>query len=149
MIVNPIVESPRARFLQRIRSSLLSFDLPIGSYIIAGSGPLAIRDLREASDIDLIVNNTLWQSLLKQYPQARKKENLIALGTVEIWKDWMILTEKIDEMIVNCDMIDGFPFMKLSEVIETKKHMGRPKDVKDVELIHAFLEQEQQAMGKR
>lgn len=147
--MNQIVESPRVRFLQRLRSSLLSVDFPIGSYIIAGSGPLAIRNLREASDIDIIVNGALWQSLQQQHPRAKIKENLISLCSIEIWKDWMMLTDKIDEMIKTSDIIDGFPFMKLSYVMDTKRYMGRPKDLKDIELIKTFLEQEKYATDER
>jgi hypothetical protein len=63
--------------------------------------------------------------------------------SVEIWKDWMILTDTIDEMISNCDMIDGHPFMKLLYVIQAKTHMARPKDIDDLRLIQTYIEQSQ------
>ena len=108
-------------------------------FIIAGSGPLAIRDLREARDIDILVNASLWDELLLNYIPQGAKKNYIVFGEIEVWKDWMILTDRVEEMVKDCDVIDGFPFMKLDYVLETKRYTARPKDVQDIELIEIFL----------
>ena len=94
----------------------------MGSYIIAGSGPLAIRDLREDRDIDILVNASLWNELLLHYIPQGTKKNSIVLGEIEVWKDWMILTDRVEEMVENCDVIDDFPFMKLDYVLQTKRY---------------------------
>lgn len=133
------MSSPRCEFLQSLQV-LAPLQLPIGSYIIAGSGPLAIRNIRRAVDIDILVNAHLWTILEAKYEVSGAKQNLISIGKIEIWKDWMTLTEQIDEMIKNCDLIDGFPFMKLEYVVTWKEHFGRNKDLQDIELINTFLE---------
>ena len=131
---------PRAKFLHTLFQELVPLQLPIGSYIIAGSGPLAIRNMREAADVDILVDEPLWASLQLLHTVSGDRRNRIALGTIEIRKDWMILTDKIEEMIAHHDMIDGFPFMKLSYVIDTKKYLGRPKDLEDMAMINSYLE---------
>ena len=70
--MNNLPDGPRVRFLQRLQFYLPPFDLPIGSYMIAGSGPLAIRNLREALDIDIIAIEALWQVIQKQHPGGGK-----------------------------------------------------------------------------
>ena len=44
-----------------------SLNLPIGHYAITSSGPLGIRGIRLINDIDLVVDNELWQTLKKKY----------------------------------------------------------------------------------
>lgn len=132
----------RVNFLKSIQELLLPFNWPLGSYIIAGSGPMVMCNMREAVDIDILVNASLWNSLVKQYEATGTTKNRIYIGRIEIWKDWMNLTDKIDEMIENCEMIEGFPFMKLSYVIDWKQHLGRPKDLTDIALINGHLQKE-------
>ena len=132
----------RVNFLKSIQELLPPFHWPLGSYIIAGSGPMAIRNIRDAADIDILVNKSLWKALQAQYEATGSTKNRIAIGKVEIWKDWMNLTGKIDEMIENCEMIEGFPFMKLCYVIDWKQYLGRPKDLVDIRLISDHLQKE-------
>ena len=122
-------------FLERLKD-LERLNLPKDQYLIWGSGPLAIRGLREGKDIDLIVSNQLWQHLVKDYTLLSK--NMIRIGDIEIWNDCLNLTSKIDEMISHPDVIEGFPFMTLTDTIEWKKLMGREKDHKDITLIKNY-----------
>jgi hypothetical protein len=131
---------PQVHFLKSIQELLLPLNWPPGSYIIAGSGPMAMRNMREAVDIDILVNTTLWNSLIQKYEATGATKNRIAIGRLEIWKDWMNLTGKIDEMIENCELIEGFPFMKLFYVIEWKQHLSRPKDLVDIAMIKDHLQ---------
>ena len=39
-------------------------NLPQNQYAIFGSGPLAIRGIRDSNDIDLIVKKKLWNKLM-------------------------------------------------------------------------------------
>ena len=51
-------------FLKKLKA-LDDLKLPQNDYAITGSGPLAIRNIRQAQDIDILVRKTLWQDLLK------------------------------------------------------------------------------------
>ncbi len=130
----------KVKFLTSIQELLPPFNWPPDSYIIAGSGPMAMRGIREAVDIDILVNTSLWSVLEQQYEAIGATKNEIVIGRLEIWKDWMNLTEKIDEMIENREMMEGFPFMRLSYVIDWKQYLGRPKDIVDIGLIKDYLQ---------
>ena len=56
----------RKAFLEKLEE-LKCLNLPSGEYAIIGSGPMAIRGLREANDIDVVVKKTLWLELLKRF----------------------------------------------------------------------------------
>ena len=113
--------------------------LPKGEYAVAGSGPLAIRNIREAHDVDLIVKRDVWEELARCRTVTGRKKNCIIIGPVEIWKDWMVFTDLIDEMIDNSEEIRGFPFTKLSYVVAWKRWMGREKDLDDIEAIERWV----------
>lgn len=42
-----------------------ALNLPLGEYAIFGSGPMAIRELRESADIDLVVTEKFFEELEK------------------------------------------------------------------------------------
>ncbi len=123
---------------------LKALDFPTSQYAIFGSGPLAVRNLREANDIDIIVKQELWDKLAKQYPPHGKETikgpvTSIAIGNIEIYRDWLNMTPKVNEMIANAEIIEGLPFVKMEYVIEWKTFMGREKDRNDLELINNYL----------
>src|SRR3989344_5711621 len=47
---------------------LKSLNLPTDQFAVMSSGVLAVRGLREARDLDLVVTRKLWQSLSSKYP---------------------------------------------------------------------------------
>ncbi len=42
-------------------------DLPLGQYVISGSGPMGIRNIKAIGDIDIIVTQKLWKILSEKY----------------------------------------------------------------------------------
>jgi len=127
----------KQQFLEQLKN-LNKFDLPKNQYLIWGSGPLAIRNIRQSNDIDLIVSKHLWDQLIDIYPVASKQ--MIRIGNIEIWNNCLNLTDKIDAMISNPDIFEGFPFMTLTDTIEWKRFMNREKDLKDIDLIEEYLD---------
>ena len=117
-------------------------NLPPSQYLIWGSGPLTIRGIRESQDIDLLVSKSLWTQFSEKYPPST--QHLIRIGNIEMWNDCLNLTPLIDEMLAHPDIIDGLPFMRLTDTIEWKRFMNRDKDIKDIALIQHFLKMNQQ-----
>lgn len=109
--------------------------LPPDQYLIWGSGPLAMRGLRAAADVDLVVRKVLWDRLVQTYGADGPTKNRIKLGNVEIWKNLTNLTDRIDEIISDAEIIEGFPFMKLRYTLEWKRFRNSSKDVNDMRLI--------------
>ena len=124
---------------------LKSFKLPRDQFAIMSSGVLAVRGLREARDIDIIVTKKLWARLSKENP-ARKnsKGYLVSLGEyVEAVGGRLESQEKdfvrMERQIKNADIIDGIRYVKLNEVKKFKRRLGRIKDLKDIKLIDNYL----------
>ncbi|MBN1779221.1 MAG: hypothetical protein JW816_03315 [Candidatus Buchananbacteria bacterium] len=120
-------------------SVIKKLNLPVGTFAIFGSGPMAVRGIRESHDIDLIVRTSVWNDLSARHEVIGENKNLIKIGNIEIWKDRVNLSDKIDEMIDNAEIINDLPFVKLSYLLEWKKFMNRDKDKKDIILIKQYL----------
>jgi hypothetical protein len=116
---------------------LRKLNLPSDQYAIFGSGPIAIRGIREGNDIDLIVKPQLWKKLLNKYPL--KNEKSIVIDKLEIFKDWSPWFNETNELVDNADIFDGIRFVKLKYVLLWKKKFAREKDLKDVILIEDYL----------
>lgn len=121
-----------------------SLNLPLGSYAVFGSGPLAARHIRECGDIDIIVTEDLFEELkndrhfeVKEY----KTTEVLVNEKIEIWKEWKPGLWDIKQLIDDADIIDGVPFVKITDVLRWKKLSGRDKDLEDIKLIEKYLEE--------
>lgn len=116
-------------------------DLPKDKYAITSSGPLAVRGIREAKDIDLVVTEDLWQELGKKYHIEEKPVcDIIHIGNIEVLGNFR--GENLfsgDEQIAKADIINGHRFVNLDMIIAFKTALGREKDLKDLELINKYL----------
>jgi hypothetical protein len=111
--------------------------LPKNQFAIFGSGPLSIRNLREANDIDLIVKGQLWNELSRNY--SVMGERLIKIGETEIYKDWKPWFDDVNLLIDSADIFNGYRFVKLEYLLKWKKEMNREKDKVDIKIIQDFL----------
>ncbi len=118
--------------------------LPLGTYVVVGSGPLAARGLRAFRDIDLVVTEEVLQQLLadgweqtvghQDRPRATK-------GIFEAYRDLKHETyqPETERLIREADVIEGIPFIKLEELMTFKRAVGREKDLADIQLIETYL----------
>jgi len=125
----------------KLLSELKKLNLPKGKYAIFGSGPLAIRGLRDTNDLDVLVKSDIFEELKVKYPQDISKHpcNCLVIGNIEIGETWQGDSDKVNEMIDNAEEINGFSFVKLDYVIGWKKQRGTEKNKRDLELIEEFL----------
>ena len=124
---------------------LKSLNLPTDQFAVMSSGVLAVRGLREARDLDLVVTRRLWVALSSKYPvEKHDKGYFISLdknieavgGRVESQEKDFI---QMEVQIKKADIIDGVRYVKLEDVIKFKKRLGRKKDIKDIALIDKYL----------
>lgn len=126
-------------------TELDKLNLPKGQYAITSSGPMGIRGIRESRDIDVIVTDKLWEELIQKYPISEKEigpvleisEIVQVIGNLRA--EHQHKTRSNDELIRDADIIDGYRFVKLDDVIKFKTALGRDKDHKDIELITQYL----------
>ena len=124
-------------------------DLPLGQYAITSSGPLGVREIREIGDIDLVVDDDLWNELASAYPIIEEQ----GVTKIRISQDIEVLSEgsfyepretdqpSVVEQIAQADIIDGLPFVGLRYVLYFKRKMKRAKDERDIAALERLLDQ--------
>jgi len=128
--------------LDILLAELDKLNFPKDQYAITSSGPLAIRGIREANDLDIIVSLKLWAELLKKYPVKKEGFESIEIGNIQIlWKGSFFTDSKVatvEEQIKTADVIKGYRFVNLDLIKKFKKISGREKDKRDLELIKNY-----------
>ena len=129
-----------------IVSETKKLDLPFGRYILVGSAPMVIREIREAADLDIIVTKDIFEELLlqkgwisKTTPDGRRGIENDECEIFDRFFQWEGCPGSTEELISDAEIIHGLPFLRLGVLIECKKAMGREKDLADVTLIEKYL----------
>lgn len=130
-----------------IVSRVKNLNLPLGEYLVFGSGVMEVHGIRQAKDVDLLISDKLYHQLRKQgwrrkwnhkrvlTCKALKKGDNEAFTNL-YWKAYQFHTQ---DLIANAEMIDGLPFMKLTDYLFYKQHLPRAKDKQDVILMRDYL----------
>ncbi|QQG47476.1 MAG: nucleotidyltransferase domain-containing protein [Candidatus Woesebacteria bacterium] len=114
-------------------------NFPKDQYAVFGSAVMAVRGMREAPNIDVIVTDKLWTELLDKRHKP-DEEGFIRIAQIKISNWWFAPTRKnIPTMIKEAEIIKGVPFVRLEEVRDYKTFVNRDKDKNDVKLIDQFL----------
>ena len=113
--------------------------LPENSFIVVGSGILSALGIRESQDIDLIVSVDVFEHLKKQgwYIGSWPDQETLAKDYFEVGTRWSGISVK--ELLTGAIIIDGIPFLSLNDLRAWKLLKARPKDIRDVNLIDAYL----------
>ena len=119
-------------------NQLKKLKIPLTQYAIFGSGPMAARNIRDCRDLDIVVTDSQFKKLLADYPET-KPGNIRFGNGIEIWSEKESLLNNPGRVIARADTIDGFRYISLDDLLIWKKKMGRPKDLKDIELINKYI----------
>lgn len=127
---------------KELLEELRALNLPPNQFAVFGSGPMAIRGLREMHDVDVIVTGALWRELETKYTPQKHEHNLlkIQISRVEILSGWHPDVGSVKALISNAEWIEGFPFVRLEKVLEWKRKFKRDKDLPDIEILEALPE---------
>lgn len=122
------------------RKELDTLHLPKDQYALFGSAVLAVRGIRDAKDLDIVVKRDLWNILIQQYPQHLDESGLILrFGIIEISRDWRSLTDEVNAMVDTAEFFDDIPVVGTEYFFRFKKELGREKDFIDIELLSHYL----------
>lgn len=121
-------------------------NMPKDSYVVVGGGILvALGLLGWDEDIDICVAPDVYNHLKSSGWQEEKWEDISVLkhdvydiGTR--FGEWTAKDLLIDAMIIN-----DIPFMNITKLLQWKREMGRPKDLRHVELIERYLQNHKSA----
>jgi hypothetical protein len=127
---------------EKALKQLKSLNLPSSEFVVIGGGCLAIHNLRDTNDVDILVTKELWNDLIFKYPIT--EEESIIFGNVEIlgrkhfaWNPNGF--SDVADIINKSKKIDGINYAQLDFVKLAKLKTNRTKDLIDVELIDEFL----------
>lgn len=113
-------------------TELKGLGLPADEYAVYGSGPLAVRGIRRANDVDLIVTERLYEKLEGHLLPGDGKQ---LSENIEAFRTWPGAPATVEELIARADIIDAIRFVRLADVAAWKAWRGRPKDLEDVGLL--------------
>ena len=131
-------------------TELDALKLPENKYVIVGSGPLGVRGIRESQDLDILVNDDLWEKLSNKYGILNKNGNLAIRisDTIEVFGNKTFLNQlpdntTVEEQIKNAETIESHPFQSLEHLKFFKKIGGRQKDLDDIILLQDLINSRQ------
>ena len=127
-----------------IITKVKKLDLPLGQYVVIGSGIMAQLGLRAAKDVDIAVTPDLYATLRAsgQWEEAERYGKIfLKKDAVEINPplDWESNATTAEAAIASATIIDGVPFMNLNDLVKFKRGLGRAKDLADIVMIEAYL----------
>lgn len=130
---------------EEITTKVKALNLPKDSYVVFGSGPLALAGIRGANDIDLLVSEDLFAKLKKAgWQELHKSSNdrPLVYDVFEAHNNWdfSLYSPTLKHLLTNAIVVDGVPFASLREVRKWKVASGRSKDFVDINLIDQYLE---------
>jgi hypothetical protein len=130
------------RNIDKFIIELKSLQLPPEEYLIISSGPLAIHNIRECNDLDIIISDKLFADLSIRYPvEVGEHVSKILIGDIECIHRNIQQDDEYDfgRQRTKAEIIDGIPFQDLKSCLYFKEKGEREKDRKDVELIKEYL----------
>ena len=135
------------RNIDRLLIELKALNLPVEDYLVISSGPLAIHNIRECNDLDIIISDALFGYLSKKYSvEIGEHVSKILIGDIEFMHRNIKQDDEydFDRQRAKAEIIDGFPFQDLESCLYFKERGEREKDKRDVEFIKEYLNNKDQ-----
>lgn len=128
-------------FIERVKAIGLSLD----KLIVIGSGALAVRGIREARDVDLVVPDPVFQMLERDLSWKRGLQGsasyALEKGDIEVWTDWSTDgtgRPTYEDLLPDTEVIDGVRFVTLEYIKARKIERGSDKDLEDIRKIDEY-----------
>ena len=132
-----------------IGTKLNELKLNPGNAVVIGSGILNALNLRESKDIDVVVSEEKYKELVGN-SRFKKGQNhgreILVDSLFEIGTSWVVLDKiwKLNDLLSRSIVIDGVRYNTIEFLLDVKRRWvadgeGRPKDIKDVELMERYL----------
>jgi len=122
-----------------IKQKILGLKLPENSFIVVGSGILNALGIRESNDIDMIVAQDVFDSLdrIGWEHDTWANQTVLKKDVFDLGVHWMNV--KIEKLLQRATVVDGIPYLSLSDLLAWKIERARPKDILDVKLINDYI----------
>ncbi|HEY4515371.1 MAG TPA: hypothetical protein VJJ22_04460 [Candidatus Paceibacterota bacterium] len=129
---------------EEIITKVKGLNMPRGSYVVFGSGPLVVAGIRLAQDIDLYVTKEVQKQKLKegwQFVNKGGKDIPLTHDVFEMHTNWDFSSynPSLADLLSTAAIVDGVAFASLDEVRKWKVVSARPKDLADIILIDGYF----------
>lgn len=126
--------------MRLLMDELKKLNLPSDEFSVFGSGPMAIRGLKEPGDMDIIVTENLWNKLKQKYELVKKPNyEYLTVNGIDFFHDWTHPGYDLNKLINDSDIIQRVRFVKLEAVLEWKLKRNLEKDKKDIDILKKHL----------
>jgi hypothetical protein len=126
-----------------ITKRFFELNLPPEHCVVIGSGLLDALNLRESSDIDLVVSEELFERLRQAdgwQAEVKYGETVLTKGDAEVWLSWGSRgTPNFKQLYEQGVSIDGVRFVDPVFLLNWKKDRASDKDLRDVKLLEEYL----------
>ncbi|MBD3009140.1 hypothetical protein [Streptomyces sp. 5-10] len=125
---------------QPLFKKLISLELPVNDFFVAGSGPMLAHGIRSSvGDLDIVARGAAWEKALRLgvpslAPLGYVDHIVLASGEIEVLNGWF--DYDVDQLFSECEVFSGIMFAPLFRVIEWKVRLGREKDRDDIQAIN-------------
>jgi hypothetical protein len=124
-----------------ILSILHDLNIPNDKYVVTMGAVLSVNNLRPASDIDIIFDESIETTLVEKgfvyepksdEPIYRKRYVAGPIEAFSVFYNIGTLSDCLKKY--TCELVEGVPFMSLDDTLSVKKLFSRPKDMRDMSL---------------
>ena len=111
-------------------------------YVVIGGAVLEALHLRDTMDIDIVVSDEVYtryrdKKHWKEYVQDNGKRVLVH-NSYNMMRTWM--GNSLKRLKRDAFVVDGVSLMNIQMLIESKRHLGRRKDLADITLLKQYLQ---------
>ncbi|WP_372403940.1 zinc ABC transporter substrate-binding protein [Acinetobacter piscicola] len=130
---------------QELLNEIQKLEFPNTDFIIVGGGALAIRNLRETSDLDIVVTAELFEKLKND---NKWSYTIRPNGKPKLYKDFVEVYLDVNtddfqrttsQLFEHADIFNQIQFINLQTLMQLKQSYRREKDLHDIELIQTYL----------
>ncbi|MFH1047952.1 MAG: hypothetical protein V1738_06660 [Patescibacteria group bacterium] len=130
---------------KELLDQLKTIGLSPNDFAIFGSGPMCVRGLRDAKDLDIIARGPALEIARTAGKESTALSGNVSFvffdGDIEMFDRWAPGQWDVDQLIDTADIIDGLRYVQLNQVLNWKRTLNRPKDQADIELLERYQQE--------
>lgn len=124
-----------------VLDKLPDLELSSDQYVVVGSGVLDALGIRRANDIDFVTTPEVFETLTEKGWKAAVDSPSLVKDEFETYLMWDSKDGKPNfmDLMSTSRVVGRYNFVELDRLLDWKRRVARPKDLKDVELIEKYL----------
>tara|TARA_R100000152_G_C6781051_1_gene214817 strand:- start:4766 stop:5158 length:393 start_codon:yes stop_codon:yes gene_type:complete len=127
------------KYLKELETILNQYQIDKNDVCIVGSAILALHEIRENNDVDIIVRKSVRKDLSLSHKSCKISKNIEIVG-----ENWFFIDDNLtDDLILdnreNHLKNGDYKYVNLNLLLERKRSSNKEKDLGDVNLIEEFL----------